>query len=291
MNAYQWIQRLAVKTKCEDLLFHGQSSKRKWAAPKTEFAGYVHVDEIADRLASGEFGVYINVAANPAMTYPDTNRWNEALQKTTTIVVDTNHTETSKHADLFVKVGGMFAQKDFMGSYFFPHSYTRNKLVEGMNDNDVAIALGAKMGVNITIAKEADVPKKEIPNRKYQTKELELTMPEKSDKMQLITSSHHTYLNSQILPGMEEGLQVAYINPADADELDIKTGDDIEIKGDAGSFVAEALVTEGIVEKSIMCWKNIPMKKGYTNCAIPNKLSDSGNGLVYYTHFVDVAKA
>jgi anaerobic selenocysteine-containing dehydrogenase len=89
---------------------------------------------------------------------------------------------------------------------------------------------------------------------------------------------------------MEKGLQVAYMNPADAKRIGVKTGDDVVVTGEAGEFTAEALVTDGIVEKCIMCWKNIPMKEGYTNNAIKNKLTDSETGLVYYTHFVDVRK-
>jgi anaerobic selenocysteine-containing dehydrogenase len=290
MNAYQWIQRLAVKTDCQDLLFHGQSSKRRWTKPSAEFCGYVHVDNVAQVLADGEFDLYINAAANPAMTFPDTNLWTKGLSRTKCIVIDTNHTETSAHADLFVKVGGMFSQKDFMGSYFFPHYYTREKLVSDMSDSEAAVKLADKMGIKLKIMEEKDVTRKPEQTRNYQTETLSLTMPDVSDKIQLITSSHHAYLNSQILPGMEKGLQVAYMNPADAKRIGVKTGDDVVVTGEAGEFTAEALVTDGIVEKCIMCWKNIPMKEGYTNNAIKNKLTDSETGLVYYTHFVDVRK-
>jgi anaerobic selenocysteine-containing dehydrogenase len=184
----------------------------------------------------------------------------------------------------------MFSQKDFMGSYFFPHYYTREKLVSDMSDSEAAVKLADKMGIKLKIMEEKDVTRKPEQTRNYQTETLSLTMPDVSDKIQLITSSHHAYLNSQILPGMEKGLQVAYMNPADAKRIGVKTGDDVVVTGEAGEFTAEALVTDGIVEKCIMCWKNIPMKEGYTNNAIKNKLTDSETGLVYYTHFVDVRK-
>jgi hypothetical protein len=39
-----------------------------------------------------------------------------------------------------------------------------------------------------------------------------------------------------------------------------------------------------------MCWKNIPMKEGVANCAIPSGVTDSGSGLNYYSVFVDLRK-
>jgi anaerobic selenocysteine-containing dehydrogenase len=115
-------------------------------------------------------------------------------------------------------------------------------------------------------------------------------MPEISDKFQLLTASHHAYINSQILAGMEQDLQVIHINTGDAAGLGIKTGDDLRVSGPAGEFVACALVTEDIAPGTVMCWKNIPMKEGVANCAIPGKVTDSGSGLAYYTVFVDLEK-
>jgi len=290
MNAYQWLNRLGTKTGAEDMLYHGQSSKRQWEKQPVEFKDYVHVDKIPEVLANGDFDLYVNIAANPAMTYPDTNLWVKGLTKTKTVVVDTNHTETSANADFFLKVGGMFAQADFMGSYFFPHSYERDALVEAMSDTDAAKMLGDKLGIEINIKAKSDVKPKPEVKRKYQTEKLSLTMPVQGDGYQLITSSHHAYLNSQTLPGMEKGLQVIYINTKDAQKIDVTDGDDVLVGDHKGCFIAEVVVTDDIIENSVMCWKNIPMKEGYTNCAITNKLTDSGNGLVYYTHFVDINK-
>lgn len=286
MNAFQWINRLAVKTDCTDLLYFAQSSKRQWAGQNKSFKGHVNIDRIAEVLEAGEFDLFVNVAGNPAMTFSDTNRWVEGLKRTKTLVVDTNHTETSAHADFFLKVGGMFSQDDFMGSYFFSHDYTRKAVTEEMSDTKAANALGDKMGIPMQEGYTPErVPHKE---KEYVTESLELMMPETSDKFQFITSSHHTYLNSQILPGMEKGLQVVHINTKDAEKLKIKDGQDVLVTGETGQFTAEALITDGIAEKTIMCWKNIPMKKGYLNNAIPVRATDSGSGLNYYTIFVDV---
>ncbi len=89
---------------------------------------------------------------------------------------------------------------------------------------------------------------------------------------------------------MEQGLQVVHINTADATRLNIKSGDDLRIAGTCGDFVAEALVTDGIAQGTLMCWKNIPMKEGFANKAIPNRLTDSGSGLALYAAYVEVEK-
>lgn len=39
-----------------------------------------------------------------------------------------------------------------------------------------------------------------------------------------------------------------------------------------------------------MCWKNIPMKEGQTNDAIPNELTDAGSGLAYYAAMVELER-
>jgi len=286
MNAFRWINRLAVKTGSEDMLYYGQSSKRKWESLAAHFKGEVHIDKIAEALADGEFDLFVNVAANPVMTYPDTNLWKKALVRTPVMVVDTNHTETSEFADFFLKVGGMFSQPDLMGSYFFPHDYTRERLTDEMSDLEAAEGLSELLGFEFNMPSQPKL--KTEPARKYKTENLELTIPSKSKGLQLITSSHHAYLNSQILPGMERGLQLIYINPTDAVKLGITDGDCVKIRGEAGAFTAEASLTEDIIQGCVMCWKNIPMLEGYMNNAIPNRLTDSGNGLVYYSHFVEV---
>lgn len=289
MNAFQWINRLAVKTGSEDMLYYGHGSKRKWEkVSRPAFSGTVHVDRVAQALADGEFDLFINTGANPVMTFPDTHLWKTGLSKTKTVVIDTCHTETSEYADFFLKVGGMFSQADFMGSYFFPHDYERKKLTDEMSDSEAAMMLGSRLGIKINLKPKSELQELPQPDRAYRTDKLSLTIPEASDKFRFITSSHSAYLNSQILPGMQEGKQVIHINPADAEKLGVKNGDDLKVTGEKGHFTAEALITDGIAEKAIMCWKNIPMKEGFLNNAIPHKLTDSGNGLVYYSFFVDV---
>jgi anaerobic selenocysteine-containing dehydrogenase len=115
-------------------------------------------------------------------------------------------------------------------------------------------------------------------------------LPQKRGNFRLLTVSHANYLNSQILPGMEEGLPVVHIHEADAAQRGINNRDDLRISFTCGEFVAEALITEGIAPKTLMCWKNIPMKQGQTNNAIPSSLTDAGAGLDYYGACVDIEK-
>ncbi|OQX19269.1 MAG: hypothetical protein BWK76_05070 [Desulfobulbaceae bacterium A2] len=295
MNAYRWLNRLAVKTGTMDLLFFGHASKRFWKKPGAAFTHHLPVEQIPQALARGDFDLYVNVAANPAMTYPDSGTWRSGLSRTPTLVVDTCHSATTEHADFFLKVGGMFAQDDFMGSYFFPHQHARERLTEELSDMEAARLLAAAMDIPLTIRpREALYKTTPAPTRQYRDEPLPLLSPPPRpvDSYQLLTASHQTYLNSQILPGMELRLQVLHIHPADAASLGIDNGDALRVSGPAGDFVAEALITDDIVPGAVMCWKNIPMKEGIPNNALPSLPTDagSGNGLAYYSTFVTLRK-
>jgi anaerobic selenocysteine-containing dehydrogenase len=290
MNAFRWINRLAVMTGSQELLYWGHSSKRFWQKPQLNFAGYVHVHRIAATLAAGTFDLFVCVAGNPAMSYPDSNLWDKALKKTTTVVVGTNNDTTTQKADFFLKVGGMFAQQDFMASYFFSQHYSREKLTKDLSDTEAVSTLADQLGLSFELKPAVQLQYENQQQRIYSTEKLDLHIPEKACKFKLLTSSHACYLNSQTLPGMEQGLQVVHINTADAKTLDIYNGMDLVIKSDCGEFIAEALVTDNIAPHTLMCWKNIPMKQGQTNNAIPNGLTDSQEGLAYYAAKVEVKK-
>ncbi len=290
MNAFRWLNRLAVRTGRQDLLFWTHGSKRLWEKPRPNFSGTLHVDRLAQALCDGEFDLFVNVAANPVMTYPDSGLWHRGLARTPSLVIGTSLDETACQADFFLKVGGMFAQSDFMGSYFFPHAYNRTNLTTELGDVAAATSLASQLRIPLKIPEKARLRKIDLPQRSYRTQELDLTMPENRERFQLLTSSHPSYLNSQTLPGMEQGLQVVHMARADALRLDIATGEDLRIIGSCGAFVAEALVTDQVPEGVLMCWKNIPMKQGVANDAIPNRLTDSGDGLAYYAAYVDIEK-
>jgi len=291
MNAYRWINRLAVKTGCMDLLYFGHASKRRWEKSGAVFANRIAVEKIPAALAGGEFDLYVNVAANPAMTYPDSNGWAAGFTRTSTLVIDTNHSRTAEHADFFLKVGGMFAQSDFMGSYFFSHEYARERLTTEMSDVEAARMLAARLGIDLSLKEPGEVARVAEGRREYREEPLELVIPETPAGFQLLTASHPAYINSQILPGMEQGLQVIHINTADAATLEIGNGEAVRVIGPAGGFTAQTLLTDDVGPGVVMCWKNIPMKEGVANCAIPSQVTDSGSGLNYYTVFVELRKA
>ncbi|MGD8847006.1 MAG: molybdopterin dinucleotide binding domain-containing protein [Desulfobacteraceae bacterium] len=289
-NSYRWINRLAVKTGSMDLLYFGHGSKRFWKSPEVSFADHLPVEQIPGALAKGEFDLYVNIAANPAMTYPDANLWAQGLSRTSTLVVDTNHSRTTEQADFFLKVGGMFSQADFMASYFFNHEGTRNRLTTELSDLEAAQMLAGKLGIEFTFGKQEQLRVKPERRGQYSNSSLSLAMPPTSRKLQLLTASHRSYLNSQILPGMEKGLQVIHINPDDAKGLGVESGDTVRVTGPGGNFNADALITEMIAPGVVMCWKNIPMVEGVCNCAIHNKTTDAGSGLDYYSWFVTIER-
>ncbi len=288
MNAVRLINRLAVKTGNTDRLYYGHGSKRFWESLPAKFNNFVHINEAAEKLASGEFDLFINVAANPAMTYPDAKNWVKGINSTPTIVVDTCHTRTSENCDLFLKVGGMFAQKDFMASYFFEHFHVRESLTDELSDMDAAKYIADRLNIPLEFAP----PKaKTLAKRAYKDEPIEPVIPETSDRFQLFSASHHLYLNSQHTPEIADRLKTVMINPKDAEKLGVKNGDELTVENEYGYFKADAAITDDVPEKLILCWKNIPMKEGFINDMIPPRLTDSGNGMVYYTVFADVRKS
>ncbi|MCD8554314.1 molybdopterin-dependent oxidoreductase [Seleniivibrio sp.] len=287
MNMLRLINRLAVKTGNIETLYYGQGSKRFWKGLGAVFPHYVHIDTVAKRLADGEFDLFVNVAANPAMTYPDAKNWVRGIKKTPTVVVDVYPTRTSENCDLFIRTGGIFAQQDFMGSYFFPHRHEREKLTSELSDIDIITRLSDRFGIDLNFTE----PESAIPSpRIYKDERIEPVIPEEHGRFSLLSLSHPAYLNSQHLPHIAEKLKIAYINPNDATELDIQNGDKIKISTDTGYYVAYAEITDTVSRKVIMSYKNVPMIEGFINDATPPVLTDSGNGMVYYGIPADIIK-
>lgn len=287
MNIVRLINRLAVKTGNIDRLYYGHGSKRYWEGLKTSFKHSVSIHEAAKRLSEGEFDLFVNIAANPAVTYPDAVNWVTGIKNTPTVVADVCGTRTSENCIFFLKVGGMFAQNDFMASYFFEHFHSRDRFIDGLSDVDAVKYLGSRLGINIDFREPERVV---LAGREYRDERIEPVLPEISGKFQLFSASHHAYLNSQITCGQEQGMQVVMINPKDARKLGLHDGDDVKVETRHGFYVGEAEITEDVPEKMVLSWKNLPMKTGYVNDAIPPRLTDSGTGMVYYTVFCDISK-
>ena len=290
MNAIRWINRLAHFTDSVEQLYYGHSSKRRWHKHPARFAAQIGLDELPVRLAAGEFDLFVNIAANPAVTYADSDLWARGLSRTPTLVVDTNMSTTATYADFFLKVGGMFAQADFQNSYFFPHAYSRPAFTNELSDMQAARALAKKLTIPLISKTEEELRVPVPAPRKYRTETLDLHWPQEIKDFRLLTASHPDYLNSQIINGQEHGLQVIHINPRDAEMLDIQNGDTLRIDGDCGAFSAHALITDEVPVNTLMCWKNLPMLKGFCNSAVPGRRTDAGIGLAYYAAEVRIFK-
>jgi len=287
MNIVRLINRLAVKSGNENNLYYGHASKRFWKGLGVKFNNLVPINEVAKRLADGEFDLFVNVAANPAMTYTDAKNWVKGIERTPTIVVDVQPGRTSENCDLFIRTGGIFAQQDFMGSYCFEHSHRRERLTEELSDTDIVSRLSTLLNIPVHMAE----PESAAPEgRQYKDEPITPVFPEEHGRFSLLSMSHHAYLNSQTLPHIAEKLKKAYINPADAGKLNVEDGDVLKISTETGYYTAYAEVSDRVSPGVVMSWKNTPMLDGCINDAIPPILTDSGNGLVYYGIPADVAK-
>lgn len=290
MNAMRWINRLAHFTAGVELLYYGHNSKHRWQPHPARFSKKISLDDIAVRLAAGEFDLFVNIAVNPAVTYADSNLWVRALNRTPTLVVDTNMTTTATYADFFLKVGGMFAQADFQNSYFFSHHYSRPAFTDELSDMQAARALAKKLNIPLIRTTEEELGAPAPVPRTYQTTTLDLHWPQEMRDFRLLTASHLDYLNSQIINGQEQGLQVIHINPLDAERKEIASGDRLRVEGDCGAFSAGALLTDAVPQGTLMCWKNLPMLDGFCNSAVPGRLTDGETGLAYYAAEVSIFK-
>lgn len=287
MNIVRLINRLAVKSGNVDNLYYGHSSKRYWKGLGAKFGNHVHINEVARKLAEGEFDLFVNVAANPAMTYADAKNWVKGIKNTKTVVVDVYPTRTSENCDLFIRTGGIFAQQDFMGSYFFAHKHKRKRLTNELSDLDIVSQLSTELNIPLNICEPE--PAVLVP-RVYVDRRIEPVFPPEHGKFSMMSLSHPAYLNSQTLPRIADNLKSAYINPADAHRLGIKNGDEIRIETETGYYTAYAEITDTVQESVVMSYKNTPMVQGFINDATPPALTDSGNGVVYYNIPADVFK-
>lgn len=290
MNIVRWINRLAHFTGATDLLYFGHSSKRRWHNHPARFAGQISIDEVPSRLVAGEFDLFVNIAANPVVTYTDSSLWSSALERTPTLVVDTNLSATVDFADFFLKVGGMFSQPDFQGSYFFPHHYARGAITDELSDMQAACELAQRLDISVISKTENELRRPEATPRNYRTDAIDLHWPQEMRDFRLLTASHPEYLNSQIITGQEQGLQVVHIHPLDAEQQEIEDGDTLRVEGDCGAFSATVLITDDIAQGTLMCWKNLPMLDGYCNSAVPGRLTDAQTGLAYYAAEVRIFK-
>jgi anaerobic selenocysteine-containing dehydrogenase len=294
-NSVQWINKLACLTDNESLLYYGKSSKSNLKKINILKKNIINIAEIIALLRKDYFDALFVVAANPLITYPESNEWQKCLNKIKVIVVDTTETETAKYADYFIRVGGMFCQEDIQGSYFFDSIKIRSqRAINNLpSDVDVIKELAKKLNFTITIKNIKDlilIERNKQNERKYFNKQLSIILPSKPpDTYQLLTNSHYAYLNSQYLTEDLEKDNFIYLAPQIAEHEGIKDGCKITIYNMFGKISGICKITNRL-NNVIMTYKNRLVNGNSPNCLIESKRTDAQMGLAYYNTYVRIKK-
>lgn len=292
-NIVQWINKLAYLTDNLEYLYYGRSSKSNLKNLNIDKKNLINVAKVVGLLKENYFDILFVVAANPAITYPDSSEWQRCLKKIKLIVVDTIETETTKYADYFIKVGGMFCQEDIQSSYFFHSLKTRKKRAINRFPSDIDIVkdLSNKLNFNINIEDINELINNEEPEkRKYKGKELPLIFPSKPDKVyQLLTNSHYAYLNSQYLKEDFEKDNFIYVANQIAELENIKDGDNISLYNKCGNISGPCKVSKKL-NNVILIHKNRLLNGKSPNTLIESMATDAYNGLAYYDTYVSISK-
>lgn len=291
-NSVQWINRLAVYTNNIDNLYYGRSSKSKFIKPKFKVNNKISIANVVNKINDGFFKTVFIVASNPAVTYPDTNNWLNGLKNTTVITIDVKHSETVKLSDFFIKVGGMFAQADVMGSYFFNIEAERDRFKNELSDTDIILKLANELNFDIKIPDAISVkPVKKEPVRNFKDKVIEVKKPMNiKNKYRLITSSHILYLNSQSPDKYKDIDNYVFISPDDAKKKDIADNEKIELIGENGNLYINAKISDKVAKGVLLIYKNRASYGQVSNVLTNNIATDSDNGLAYYDTFVELKK-
>ncbi len=286
-NSIQWINRLAYYTHNLNNLFYSRSSKEGIEKIKTDKKHAIGIADVAGFLDSDFFDIIIVVASNPVVTMPQNSIWKKALKKATTVVIDTNETETSKYADFFIKVGGMFAQEEIQGSYFFNKTLTRERLLDfGNSDIDLIKRLAKLLDINLKIPKIDEINTQiSIGERIFNEKRIKLLLPKTEGlKIRLITLSHEDYLNSQTETLKNDTI---FISQEIAISLNIKDGDRVTIKSDIGLCSVQCFVSDKIKGYRAYAYKN---RSECFNSLTKSLPTDAIYALSYYDLFVELIK-
>ena len=286
-NAIQWVNRLAYFTDNINNLFYSRSSKEGLEKIEINKKHIINIAEIADYLKKDFFDIIVVVASNPVITMPENSIWKKALEKAKTVVIDTNETNTSKFADFFIRVGGMFMQEDIQGSYFFNKTNKRERLINSDNsDIDMIKKLSKLIKIDMKIPRIEEINTNiSVKTRKFSKKQIDLLDPriEKS-RIRLITLSNENYLNSQT-----EMLQYdsIFISLELSLKLNIKNGEFVTLKNRISECRVQCFVSEKVDGFNAFAYKN------RTECF--NKLTESAPtdaiyALSYYDLFVEIVK-
>ncbi|MGA1845641.1 molybdopterin-dependent oxidoreductase [Deferribacter abyssi] len=291
-NIVNWINRLAVETSNERYLYFGRPSKINFEKPKADKKKKVKIYEIPNYLKKSFFDVFVIVAANPIITYPESGVWQQEFLNKKVVVVDTNFTETTKYADYFIKVGGMFAQPDAMGSYFFNIDNIRKEMIVDLpNDLDVVKNLAEHCKFSIDFKNIDEILLKEkIVKRVYKQRNIPIISPYvEKGKFRLLTLSNYFYLNSQLSEDYKKE-KFVFINPKDADALKILDGETVTLKNECGYIHVKVKIDSKVCSGVIMTYKNRKLDNFIVNTLTKSIPTDSDNGVAIYDTFVEVCK-
>jgi anaerobic selenocysteine-containing dehydrogenase len=295
-NIVKWINRLAYLTDNLEYLYYSRSSKSQLRKLNINKNNIVNITEVNHLLKNNFFDIIFVVASNPAITYPDSRLWKASLKKSTLIVVDPVETETTKYANYYIKVGGMFCQEDIQGSYFFNIlSFREERAVKNLNlpsDLDVIKILSDKLNAKINIASVDELIVNENDKDKirvYKTQELKLVLPSRADgKYRLLTNSHKAYLNSQYLNEDLKKDNYIYVASNIAFNEGIKDGNKVMLYNKNGCLIAICKVCD-ILNNVILIYKNRLLNGNSPNVLTESIATDGYNGLAYYDTFVNIS--
>ncbi|MCX8084528.1 MAG: molybdopterin-dependent oxidoreductase [Calditerrivibrio sp.] len=285
-NITQWINRLAYFTNNLNYLYYVKNSKE--GLPKKIINNpKINISKILECLKQKFFKGAFVVAANPLVSYPSTGLLKEHFESLDFLVtVDTNITKTANFSTHFIKVGGMFAQEDIVGSYFYPGRYgIRDKVVSTVSDLDVIKGLSGILGIEMDFS-FPKLPDIKQTARVYRTERL-LLVENCSNSLRLITGSHYSYLNSQYFGAFEN---VLHISPVDADRYSIHSGDLVEVFNENGKIVAKVVVDDLCGEGYIFCYKCRELVEGDPNILTSFTPTDSNTGIAIYDTFVKLRR-
>lgn len=291
-NTVRWINRLAARSGNVERLYYGRSSKACFVSRPVRRPHEVPLVDLPRLLDAGRFDLLWIVAANPLLSYPESEAWRKALSRTPSVVVDAAMSATAELATWFLRVGGMFNQPDLQGSFFFRDAETERAEAycrRSPNDLEVISALGERLGIDVDIRAVAEVQRRPAPIRPaFQESALDLARPTKAPagRYRLLSSSSERHTNSQWLPEDLEHENFVAVAPALAARHDLAEGDLVRISSEVGTFISPCHVSERLPDDLIMVYKSRPLTAGWCNMAIPSLPTDAGDGLAYYDAFV-----
>ncbi|WP_035587899.1 molybdopterin-dependent oxidoreductase [Hippea jasoniae] len=283
-NTIKWLNRLAYFTGNLDRLYYSRSSKEGLKKPAVKPKNSIFISELTNYIKEGFFDGAIIVASNPLISLPDNDVLTDFFENNPTVVVDANCTQTAALADVFIRVGGMFSQKDIQGSYFFPKTLKKEKLIDLPNDVDVAKRLAAIFNCTIDFSTD-NIEDKRSLKRKINFEEIDLKKPFNiKDKVRLLNISHHAYLNSQ---WDLKSFSRVYVSPQLKEKYTLVKGQRVFLKNLSKKAVFEVELSDKIYGDIAFVYKD---SSKYVNYICSNIPTDTKRGIAFNDTFVEIVK-